>query len=277
MPDHPNSPASPVTVAEYRSVYTYFNDAMGMEVPLYTFNPAAAGGASELDRADWMRMAEALDMIRAKAAFPEIPPEAKLISALKAAAVIAIHGRVTRTANGASAGFDRSYQYVYPRQWATCLGLNVDEDSISLSDGAPLVDIYLNRMDVAFWIEVRSNPASPLKSDPDYLRRCDQRIFELSDPDADFRFNAKPAPRRGGRPAEYNWEKAVIHLMVNAVYHGGRLTDVTSKAEIGRLLTASLNEIGDEAHPSASVVAEHASMIWEAFEAARQAHERRRA
>ncbi len=268
--DHLPSP-TPLVETEYQSVYTYFNQTMGMEVAVYTFNPASAVAAAELNRADWIRMSEALDLIRASAAFPQAVVEEKLISALKAASVIGIHGRVIKVEaiNGAS-DFDRSYQYVFPRQWATCMGLNVDEDSISLADGAPLVDIYLNRKDVRFWIEVRANPASPLKDDPDYLRRCDQRIHEIGNPDADLRFDPRaPASQKGGRPRDYLWEKAVIHLMVHAVHHKGSISEVTSKAEIGRQLLTALNEISGEAHPAPSTLSEHVNLIWDAFDKAK--------
>ncbi|WP_343698263.1 hypothetical protein [Caulobacter sp.] len=272
MADDLYSPQAPLGEPEYQSVYTYFNQTMGMEVAVYTFNPASVGAAAELNRADWIRMRDALDLIGASPAFSAEAAEEKLISALKAASVIAIHGRVIRVAardGGDTPTFDRSYQYVFPKQWATCMGLNIDEDSISLADGAPLVDIYLNRKDVLFWIEVRANPASPLKDDPDYLRRCDQRIHEIGNPDADLRFDPKaPAPSKGGRPRDYLWEQAVIHLMVNAVYHGGRLNAATSKAEIGRLLLGALNEIGPEVHPSHDVLSTHAKLIWDAFDRA---------
>lgn len=274
MADDLHSPQAPLGEPEYQSVYTYFNQTMGMEVAVYTFNPASVGAAAELNRADWIRMRDALDLIGASPAFSAEAAEEKLISALKAASVIAIHGRVIRVAardGGDTPTFDRSYQYVFPKHWATCMGLNIDEDSISLADGAPLVDIYLNRKDVLFWIEVRSNPTSPLKDDPDYLRRCDQRIHEIGNPDADLRFNQQQAPqRRGGRRPDYNWEKAAIHLLVNTLYYGvGNLCEDTSKAEITRMLTGALNEIGEEAHPSTSVTHDHASLIWDSFERSR--------
>lgn len=267
---------------EWISIYSMVDPATGKRVDVYTFNANYTGSNRALHKGDWIRLRQALEPTSARLTGGDMSLAlSRVVGALRAAAITAIHVNVTpesRAGQGGGSGrLERCYRYIYAYQWASST-VDVDEDSLNLADGALLSDIFLNRKDVHDWLKARSDPDGPIHHDPNYQGRCDQRQHEIGGGPRPVAIpSVEKAKQKGGAPETYPWEKACVWLMVNSMFHAncGGLTDRTSQVEICRLLRIALDAVSPRADPSDSVVADHARYIQQVFRAADEELERK--
>lgn len=259
---------------EWISIYSMFDPSVGEDVPLYTFNENYTGSKRALHKGDWIRLRKALEATSSGLTRGDMDLAlSRLVGALRAAAVTAIHAKVTPSAGH----LERCYRYVFAHQWATS-AVDVEEDSLNLTDGSLLSDIYLNRKDVHDWLKARSDPDGPIHNDPDYQERCDKRHHEIGGGPRPVSSPSAEKPKsKGGAPETYPWARAHAWLMVNSVFHGkcGGLTDRTPQVEICRLLRIALDAVSPGAEPSDSLVADHARYIQQTFREADESLERK--
>jgi len=243
-------------------------------VPLYTFNENYTGSKRALHKGDWIRLCKALEPTsKGLTGGDKDLALSRLVGALRAAAITAIHGNVTPDAGH----LERGYRYVYAYQWATS-AVDVDEDSLNLADGSLLSDIFLKRKDFHDWLKARSDPDGPIHHDPDYQERRDQRHHEIGGgPRSIVSPTPEKAKSKGGAPETYPWEKACVWLMVNSMFHPNcdGLTDKTPQVEIIKLLRIAMEAVSPGADPSESTVAAHAAYIQQVFRQAKQELERK--
>ena len=259
---------------EWRSIYSKFDPAVGENVPVYTFNENYTGSKVALHKGDWIRLRKALEPTSSGLTGGDIELAlSRLVGALRAASITAIHANVTPSAGQ----LERCYRYVYAYQWATS-AVDVDEDSLNLADGSLLSDIYLNRKDVHDWLKARSDPDGPIHNDPNYQERCDQRHHEIGGgPRPVASPSAEKVKAKGGAPETYPWEKTCVWLMVNSILHPNTLglTDKTPQVDIIKLLRIALDEVSLGEYPSPSTITPHAVYIQQVFRQAKQELERK--
>jgi hypothetical protein len=261
---------------EYVANAEFHDLSSGQTAPAYEAQSGATlDNATLLDPSGWIRLRAAIDLV-ARSEILRNSGEIldTLVSALKSASILAIHGAITRIDNidphdgGHVVDYEKFFLSVYPYQWATSISINIHDNSINLADGRPLLDIYVNKQDVEDWIEARSNPHLDLAADPELEQRGFERTYRLVNPGDDTFVFPKT---RGGRPQKYDWADAYLKLLVEHLFIDNRLSERTSQAEIITMLRRVFTADGLESGPQDSILKKHAGLIWKEFQKAKDA------
>lgn len=260
---------------EYIATAEFHDASSGQTAPGYDFNPGSTlENATLIDPRDWIRLRAAVDLVaRSETLRNSGDILATFVAALKSASILAIHGTITRTDvlerdGGHAVSYEKFFISVYPYQWATSISINIHDNSINLADGRPLLDIYINKLDVEDWIEARSNPALDVAADPELEQRSFERTYRLVNAGDDAFVFPKS---QGGRPQKYDWADAYLKLLVEHMYVDGRLSASSSQADIISMLRRVFTADGAENGPQDSILKKHAKRIWEEFQRAKDA------